>query len=302
MTDTKTTEETAEAPTFSAEYGHTLVGEAPDVELVDVSWRVDSTPTRDRDGGYRARFIAYIDARVAAKYLDRWVGPANWEATYEEADLNGQRVLWCNLELTLGDRTVVRRDLTTYKAGRGRKDSEKLATGIKGYVSDAFKRAAASAGIGRNVYALPEVWASVNEKGYPTAGTDAEIAHALAEKAGITDRHGGADPEISAHDASHESETDWTSWAKTAVWNDLDRNDTVAADAYEAALARLGISEPASEADAVRVREAASIIVAENKTPREAEPDPEASSIRRQLEARRDAEDFVPPETEEGAT
>lgn len=151
---------------------------APDVPFEKILWRVDSEPY-DRDGGHVARYVPYIDAREAANVLDDWVGPDRWECAYAEATLLGTGVLWANLTIDFPTgRSVTRRDVGIKPGG-----SDDNVT-IKGIVSDAFKRAAAAFGVGRNVYQLPVVWAKcdVDRRGKARPGKDApkEIKKALS--------------------------------------------------------------------------------------------------------------------------
>ena len=98
-------------------------------------WRVQSI----RYG--KASCVAYIDARDAMDLLDKVVGPENWQDEYYEA---------CGLLMcSVGIRTE---DGWAYKADTG---TESNVEKDKGHVSDAFKRACVSWGIGRFLYRLP---------------------------------------------------------------------------------------------------------------------------------------------------
>ena len=146
---------------------------APDVPVDQISWRIDSEPY---DG--RARYVPYIDARVAADVLDEWVGPDRWECVYEEVRLLGTDCLWATMTIDFPTgRTVSRRDVGILPGGSDANVK------IKGIVSDAFKRAAVAFGVGRNVYALPTVWATckVDKRGKarPAPEATAEIAQKL---------------------------------------------------------------------------------------------------------------------------
>jgi hypothetical protein len=227
----------------------------PDVRLEEVRWRVDSNPSNGR-----ARYISYIDARAAAATLDEWLGPDSWEPTYTESTLHGEMVLWCHLALHFADRTVVRSDVTTFKEGRG-KGNEKIAQGIKGYVSDAFKRAAATAGVGRNVYRLPELWLPVNDRGYPPPNIAELIAAELKKRGYDTDAPTAVDEEISTVEATEPAATDWTRWAKNSIWHNLNEDGPAAERFYKLALERTGIPEPFKhEEDAARVVAAATTL------------------------------------------
>lgn len=238
---------------------------APEIRLEDVRWRIDSDPVNVKGDRGRARYISYVDARVVGDYLDEWVGPDRWEVEYEEANLLGNPVLWCHLSIHFPDRTVVRSDLSTYKPGRGRSDGDKVATGMKGVVSDAFKRAAVQAGIGRNVYELPEVWAScvVRRRGdkmtaYPSDESTREILATLRRAGYETDvaptvdagtETGEPDETETAETETAETEApNWTAWARKEIFFNLDRDRDRAAAAYRVALDTLGI-EPRDDVD-----------------------------------------------------
>jgi len=209
---------------------------APDVRLSDVRWRVDSKPSNSR-----CRFVSYIDARTAAKYLDEWVGPDGWQEEYEEGTLFDHRVLWCRLAITFGsDVTVVHSDLSTFSKGRGKDEAAKMATGVKGVVSDAFKRVAAKAGIGRNVYELPEIWAPVrvdnNGTGWATDASYEAITAALRD-AGHQINVTAARVDDTEEAASESGDAEeWRKTAKDFAWAavggpTVDRNDS---DVYKA--------------------------------------------------------------------
>ena len=98
-------------------------------------WRVQSS----RYG--KATCVAYIDARDAQDLLDEVVGPENWQSMFYEE--NG--LLFCKVGIFQGECWV-------WKSDTG---SESKVEKDKGHVSDAFKRACVSWGIGRFLYRLP---------------------------------------------------------------------------------------------------------------------------------------------------
>lgn len=152
---------------------------APDAPLDLVEWRVDSKPF-ERDGSHRCRYVPYLDAARVATLLDQWVGPDRWRDIYEPAEVAGQTVLWCHLEIRFGEVWVRKSDLGTPSNMEAQ----------KGLVSDAFKRAAILKwGVGRNVYMLPTLWApcDVDSKGNarPNRETSRSIRDSLHQR-GIT--------------------------------------------------------------------------------------------------------------------
>jgi len=98
-------------------------------------WRVQSA----RYG--KATCVAYIDARDAQDLLDEVIGPENWQSMFYEE--NG--LLFCKVGIFVGTCWV-------WKSDTG---SESKVEKDKGHVSDAFKRACVSWGIGRFLYRLP---------------------------------------------------------------------------------------------------------------------------------------------------
>jgi hypothetical protein len=98
-------------------------------------WRVQSTKYG------KATCVAYIDARDAQDLLDEVVGPENWQSIFYEE--NG--LLFCKIGIFAGECWV-------WKSDTG---SESKVEKDKGHVSDAFKRACVSWGIGRFLYRLP---------------------------------------------------------------------------------------------------------------------------------------------------
>ena len=98
-------------------------------------WRVQSTKYN------KTTCVAYIDARDCQDLLDEVVGSENWQTIYYEQ--NG--LLFCKVGIFTGTDWV-------WKSDTG---SESNVEKDKGHVSDAFKRACVSWGIGRFLYRLP---------------------------------------------------------------------------------------------------------------------------------------------------
>lgn len=252
---------------------------APPIRWEDISWRVDSKPTKNN----RARFISYIDARTAAKYLDEWVGPDGWEETYEEATLRGIPVLWCHLVIHFPLRSVTRSDLAVFKEGRGGDDAQKLEVGLKGWTSNAFKRAATKYGIGRTAYELPEVWAPVRvddrNRAWPNDQTMPAILRECREKGyevGDTARvdHVTTDDEtVPQHN--------WFREAKIQVFENVDKDKETASRVFTEAMQQLGIDSIDDQLTCDKVVAAAtSLAIAETLPDSNAEvPAPETSTV-----------------------
>ena len=116
-------------------------------------WRVQSI----RNG--RATCVAYIDARDCQDLLDEVCGAENWQSIYyEESGLLFCKVGIWNEKL----------NEWVFKSDTG---SESNVEKEKGHVSDAFKRACVSWGIGRFLYRLPiqtlKTQKHTNGKEYP---------------------------------------------------------------------------------------------------------------------------------------
>jgi hypothetical protein len=118
------------------------------VELV--SWRVGQTNERKKkpEDPLRGKALAYLDARDVMMRLDEVCGPAGWQRAYPHA--NGKTV--CSIGIKVGDEWVWKAD------GAGDTDIE----AEKGALSDAFKRAAVSWGIGRYLYGIPSPWVALD--------------------------------------------------------------------------------------------------------------------------------------------
>lgn len=99
--------------------------------------------TKDRT---RALGMPYVDMRAYQRRLDQVVGSWGWEVEYVASD----RALICRLTV-LG---VTKSALGDYPIDR---TDENPATSAE---AQAFKRACAAFGLGRYLYALPQVWAN----------------------------------------------------------------------------------------------------------------------------------------------
>lgn len=99
--------------------------------------------------GNRALVAAYIDARDVMDRLDEVLGTDGWEDEY--TPLPDGNVL-CRLTLHFPGRSVVKCDVG------GESDQPDAGDKAKAAVSDALKRAAVKAGVGRYLYRLPTQW------------------------------------------------------------------------------------------------------------------------------------------------
>ena len=107
-----------------------------------IHWRVGAT-TKDKSKGIA---LAYIDARDTMHRLDEVVGVEGWQCRYPFEGC-------CEIGIFIKGEWISKAN------GAGQSDIE----GEKGQYSDAFKRAGVMWGIGRYLYALPNVWVPLDE-------------------------------------------------------------------------------------------------------------------------------------------
>lgn len=100
--------------------------------------------------GNRALALPYIDARMVMDRLDAVLGIGGWQT--ESTVLNDGSVV-CRLSAKIGDEWVVRTDVG------GMSEQPDGGDRMKAAFSDALKRAAVQLGVGRYLYALPQLWA-----------------------------------------------------------------------------------------------------------------------------------------------
>lgn len=116
----------------------------------DVGVKVQALSTDKKKG----MVVAFMDARSAHDRLDRVFGPMNWYAVFKIVKETEKRIVaQCEI-------SVQHEGLSVTKTDVGEGEDEKSS------FSDSFKRAAVQFGIGRYLYALPKIWAPVNERGY----------------------------------------------------------------------------------------------------------------------------------------
>lgn len=119
-----------------------------------VKWRVGATNEKKENGrvvqkATKGIALAYIDSREVMKRLDDVCGLGGWQAKY----LPVEGGFICELSIKIGETWVTKSNA----AGNTKVEA------IKGGASDALKRAAATWGVGRYLYYLPNVWVPVNE-------------------------------------------------------------------------------------------------------------------------------------------
>jgi hypothetical protein len=87
--------------------------------------------------------LAYVDLRAYQDRLDEVAGPANWSVEYRQL---GTKSIICRLTIC----GVVHEDV-----GEPSRDGENPATEA---LAQSFKRACVAFGLGRYLYALPQLW------------------------------------------------------------------------------------------------------------------------------------------------
>ena len=107
--------------------------------------RADEIEVRSFDTNGKAKLLLYKNARVDMNILDESVGPLNWQKKYTEA----AGLLFC--EIGIYDHETHQ---WIWKSDTGSKSNIEE---DKGLASDAFKRAAVSWGIGRELYTAPNI-------------------------------------------------------------------------------------------------------------------------------------------------
>lgn len=116
----------------------------------EIEWKIQVT-TQDKSKGMA---VAYMDARAVQKRLDEVVGPFNWKNVYSLWHENSQI---CGISIFNDDRN----EWVTKFDGAENSDFEP----IKGGLSDSFKRAATTWGIGRYLYEMEGIWVDIEPKG-----------------------------------------------------------------------------------------------------------------------------------------
>lgn len=112
-----------------------------------VKWRVGAKNS-DKTKGLA---LAYVDARVVQDRLDEVMGAANWQTKHLKLD----DIIVCELGLRINGEWIWKSN----GAGMTEVESE------KGACSDAFKRVAVDWGIGRELYALVNIWVLIEPMG-----------------------------------------------------------------------------------------------------------------------------------------
>lgn len=132
-----------------------------------------------------ANLLLYQDARRVQNYLDDTYGPLNWQREYYEAN----SMLFCRIGIKNNETGEWIWKSDTGSSG-GVEEEKSLA-------SDAFKRAAVSWGIGRELYSVPSIKVDLNPKDFFNGDfkqsfkvEDISIENGLIMKLTIVDKFG----------------------------------------------------------------------------------------------------------------
>jgi hypothetical protein len=115
-----------------------------------IEWRVGSV-TKDKA---RGQALPYVTFHSVAERLDDLFGPDGWSTSYVAGPCGG---IICRLSIRCADGVWV-----TKENGAENTDVE----GVKGGITDAFKRAASTWGIGRYLYTYSPQWVDLKDGRY----------------------------------------------------------------------------------------------------------------------------------------
>jgi hypothetical protein len=114
-----------------------------------VEWRVQGRPK----AGKRRQVVAYVSARVVAQRLDDAVGCGNWAFTYTPLVVDG------------GTLRIAQGRLSVFGVPKEDIGEAGAIEPSLGCVSHTLKRCGTLWGIGRYLYELPAVWATLDAEG-----------------------------------------------------------------------------------------------------------------------------------------
>jgi hypothetical protein len=114
----------------------------------DLEWRVGSS-NKDKT---RGKALPYLKFKAVADRLDEVFGEPEWKAVFVAGPAGG---VVCQLSLRIAGEWICKEN------GAGNTDLE----GVKGGLTDAFKRAATMWGVGRYLHAYDALWVDVDQYG-----------------------------------------------------------------------------------------------------------------------------------------
>ncbi len=160
----KSTEQMAQAVDWQA-VGAALRAPFP---AESVEWR----PQGKTGAGKRVQLLPYIDARDVQDRLDAVLGAGAWSFALTPLAVEG------------GELRVALGTLTVHGVAKSDVGTASQWEASKGCASDALKRAAVHFGIGRYLYALPQVWVDLDGEGHVPAAFLARLHTRLVASAG----------------------------------------------------------------------------------------------------------------------
>jgi len=131
--------------------------------IESVEFRIQSI----NKGGF-ATILAYKDARADMDRLDEVVGAENWQRTHNRDNKNCIVSIWCE-----------KKSIWIHKEDTG---SESNTEKEKGLASDSFKRACTNWGIGRELYAYPNIQIKLHSNEYTMQGDRVKQSYELKLK------------------------------------------------------------------------------------------------------------------------
>ena len=134
----------------------------------DVDWRPQGKPSPNA----RVQLVPYIDARCVQERLDAVVGLGGWDFDWQPLNMDAK-----------GEVTSAKGILTIHGLSKADVGTASNFEPSKGCVSDALKRAAVMWGVGRYIYALPQVWVTLDAKGHVTEEMMAKLRDGLRRHA-----------------------------------------------------------------------------------------------------------------------
>ena len=100
----------------------------------------------------KASLLLYQDARCGMKYLDKVVGPTNWQKRYYEA----KGLLICAVSIYDAEK---KQWIEKCDTGSAQNIEEE-----KSIASDSFKRVCVNWGLARELYSAPDIWVKIKDK------------------------------------------------------------------------------------------------------------------------------------------
>lgn len=121
------------------------------IPSAEVQWRIQGKSSPNT----KVQLLAYIDARTVQERLDQVVGSGAWSFDFIPLHIDAKGVIQTGKGV-----------LTIHGVSKSDIGTASSFEGSKGCCSDALKRAAVHWGVARELYALPEVWVTLDGQGH----------------------------------------------------------------------------------------------------------------------------------------